>query len=101
MDSSSDARPTLEKSNSLFVRADKVGLAVWDVEYAKKLCREMSSDTQKAAAAAAEKKKKKNEREQEWDPIDTSKLEIRGVIAKGTYGTVYRGVYDGQDVAGN
>lgn len=34
-----------------------------------------------------------------WE-IDLSKLDIRYVIAQGTYGIVYRGVYDGQDVAG-
>ncbi|CAN6462830.1 unnamed protein product [Victoria cruziana] len=34
----------------------------------------------------------------EWE-IDLSKLDVKSVIAHGTYGTVYRGVYDGQDVA--
>jgi hypothetical protein len=36
---------------------------------------------------------------QEWE-IDPSKLSIKTVIARGTFGTVHRGVYDGQDVAG-
>ncbi|PKI49458.1 hypothetical protein CRG98_030150, partial [Punica granatum] len=35
---------------------------------------------------------------QEWE-IDPSKLIIKSVIARGTFGTVHRGVYDGQDVA--
>ncbi|KAF9671554.1 hypothetical protein SADUNF_Sadunf12G0059600 [Salix dunnii] len=35
---------------------------------------------------------------QEWE-IDPSKLSINTVIARGTFGTVHRGVYDGQDVA--
>ncbi|XP_015868278.3 serine/threonine-protein kinase STY13-like isoform X2 [Ziziphus jujuba] len=35
---------------------------------------------------------------QEWE-IDPSKLIIKGVIARGTFATVHRGVYDGQDVA--
>ncbi|CAN8280357.1 unnamed protein product [Cochlearia groenlandica] len=35
---------------------------------------------------------------QEWE-IDLSKLEMKPVIAHGTYGTVYRGVYAGQQVA--
>ncbi|KAJ4845377.1 hypothetical protein Tsubulata_037300 [Turnera subulata] len=35
---------------------------------------------------------------QEWE-IDPSKLLIKSVIARGTFGTVHRGVYDGQDVA--
>ena len=37
---------------------------------------------------------------QEWE-IDPSNLIIKSVIARGTFGTVHRGVYDGQDVAGN
>ncbi|CAN6556136.1 unnamed protein product [Malus baccata var. baccata] len=35
---------------------------------------------------------------EEWE-IDLAKLDIRNVIAHGTYGTVYRGAYDSQDVA--
>ncbi|XP_004241510.1 serine/threonine-protein kinase 52 [Solanum lycopersicum] len=34
----------------------------------------------------------------EWE-IDPSKLIIKTVLARGTFGTVHRGVYDGQDVA--
>lgn len=36
---------------------------------------------------------------QEWE-IDPSKLIIKSVIARGTFGTVHRGIYDTQDVAG-
>ncbi|TYI00553.1 hypothetical protein ES332_A11G142000v1 [Gossypium tomentosum] len=35
---------------------------------------------------------------EEWE-IDLAKLDIRNVIAHGTYGTVYRGLYDTQDVS--
>ncbi|KAH6757030.1 Protein kinase superfamily protein [Perilla frutescens var. hirtella] len=35
---------------------------------------------------------------QDWE-IDPSKLIIKSVLARGTFGTVHRGVYDGQDVA--
>ncbi|GJN18263.1 hypothetical protein PR202_gb05406 [Eleusine coracana subsp. coracana] len=35
---------------------------------------------------------------EDWE-IDPTKLIIKGVIARGTFGTVHRGVYDGQDVA--
>ncbi|KAI3995064.1 hypothetical protein MKX01_020836 [Papaver californicum] len=35
---------------------------------------------------------------EEWE-IDLSKLSMKDVIAHGTYGVVYKGVYDGQDVA--
>ncbi|PPD66773.1 hypothetical protein GOBAR_DD36345 [Gossypium barbadense] len=38
-------------------------------------------------------------RRQEWE-IDPSKLIIKSVIARGSFGTVHRGIYDGQDVAG-
>lgn len=37
-------------------------------------------------------------RRQEWE-IDPAKLIIKGAIARGTFGTVHRGIYDGQDVA--
>ncbi|OAY82700.1 Serine/threonine-protein kinase HT1 [Ananas comosus] len=40
---------------------------------------------------------RRTERE-EWE-IDPSKLIIKSVIARGTFGTVHRGVYDGHDVA--
>jgi hypothetical protein len=36
---------------------------------------------------------------EDWE-IDPAKLIINGVIARGTFGTVHRGVYDCQDVAG-
>jgi hypothetical protein len=36
---------------------------------------------------------------EDWE-IDPAKLIIKGVIARGTFGTVHRGVYDCQDVAG-
>lgn len=35
----------------------------------------------------------------EWE-IDPAKLIIKTVLARGTFGTVHRGIYDGQDVAG-
>ncbi|CAN7003503.1 unnamed protein product [Brassica rapa subsp. trilocularis] len=34
----------------------------------------------------------------EWE-IDPSKLIVKSVIARGTFGSVHRGIYDGQDVA--
>jgi hypothetical protein len=35
----------------------------------------------------------------EWE-IDLAKLDIHNQIAHGTFGVVYRGTYDGLDVAG-
>ena len=37
---------------------------------------------------------------QDWE-IDPNKLIIKQVIARGAFGTVHRGLYDGKDVAGN
>ncbi|XP_071710441.1 serine/threonine-protein kinase 54-like [Rutidosis leptorrhynchoides] len=39
-----------------------------------------------------------NRQRQDWE-IDPSKLVIKSVIARGSFGTVHRGVYDGLDVA--
>lgn len=47
-----------------------------------------------------EKKKVRFTEKQDWE-IDPSKLIIKQVIAPGAFGTVHRGIYDGQDVAGN
>ncbi|CAI0549609.1 unnamed protein product [Linum tenue] len=52
-----------------------------------------SKPTSMAAATAALTKDRR-----EWE-IDPSNLIIKGVIARGTFGTVHRGVYDGLDVA--
>lgn len=72
---------------NMYFRADKVDLKNWDAHLEKHLNRVWSRDTEAHA------------RKEEWE-IDLSKLEIRNEIAHGTYGTVYKGVYDGQDVAG-
>lgn len=69
-------------------RADKIDFKNWDVQLDKHLSRIFSKNTEVQA------------NKEDWE-IDLSKLEIRYVFAQGTYGTVYRGVYDGQDVAGN
>ncbi|KAI3829695.1 hypothetical protein L1987_03823 [Smallanthus sonchifolius] len=71
-----------------FLRADKIDFKSWDVQLDKHLSRVWSRDRDKEA----------NTKKEEWE-IDLAKLDIRNVIAHGTYGTVYRGVYDGQDVA--
>lgn len=56
------------------------------------------SATATAAAAAVTVPTSSRER-QEWE-IDPSKLLIKGILARGTFGSVHRGVYDGIDVAG-
>ncbi|KAH7532530.1 hypothetical protein FEM48_Zijuj04G0029900 [Ziziphus jujuba var. spinosa] len=81
-----------------YVRADQIDLKSLDEQLQRHLSR----------AWTMEKNKKREEEEnearptatrQEWE-IDPTKLIIKSVIARGTFGTVHRGVYDGQDVAG-
>ncbi|KAI7743252.1 hypothetical protein M8C21_030859 [Ambrosia artemisiifolia] len=76
-------------SKDTFLRADMIDFKSWDVQLDKHLSKVWSSDRDV---------KEVNDKKQEWE-IDLAKLDIRNVIAHGTYGTVYRGVYDGQDVA--
>ncbi|KAM7527213.1 hypothetical protein LguiB_030623 [Lonicera macranthoides] len=78
-------------NKDLFLRADKIDLKRWDnMELEKRLSRVWSRN----GSGGDDLKKKK----EEWE-IDLAKLDIRNAIAHGTYGTVYRGTYDGQDVA--
>ncbi|XP_057447470.1 serine/threonine-protein kinase STY13 isoform X1 [Lotus japonicus] len=85
-----------------YVRADQIDLKSLDEQLQRHLSR----------AWTMEKNKEKEDDEvgggggggrsarsrQEWE-IDPSKLIIKSVIARGTFGTVHRGIYDGQDVA--
>ncbi|GAB4843346.1 hypothetical protein Ancab_013312 [Ancistrocladus abbreviatus] len=73
-------------SKDMFFRADKIDLKSLDLQLEKHLSRVCSK--------AAEPQRPK----EEWE-IDLSKLELRYVIARGTYGIVYRGTYGDQDVA--
>ncbi|XP_057482859.1 serine/threonine-protein kinase STY13-like [Actinidia eriantha] len=73
-------------SKDMFFRADKIDFKSWDVQLEKHLSRVWSRD------------REVNTKKEVWE-IDLAKLDTRTVIAHGTYGTVYRGVYDGQDVA--
>lgn len=76
-------------NKDLFLRADKIDFKSWDIQLDKHLSRVISRDREVNTSTKKE----------EWE-IELSKLDIRSVIAHGTYGTVYRGIYDGQDVAG-
>lgn len=75
------------RGSTVFLRADKIDFKAWDVQLEKHLSRAWSRDTEA------------HNKPEEWE-IDLAKLDIKNVIAHGTYGTVYKGVYDGQDVAG-
>ncbi|CAB4291658.1 unnamed protein product [Prunus armeniaca] len=70
----------------VFFRADKIDFKSWDIQLEKHLSRGWARESEE------------HKQMEEWE-IDLSKLDIRHVIAHGTYGTVYRGAYDGQDVA--
>ncbi|KAJ0034541.1 hypothetical protein Pint_24774 [Pistacia integerrima] len=73
-------------SKDMFVRADKIDLKSLDMQLEKHLSWVWSRNSESQRI------------KEEWE-IDLSKLEIRNAIAHGTYGTVFRGVYDNQDVA--
>lgn len=76
-----------DSSKDMFLRADRIDLKTLDIQLEKHLSRVWSQD-------------RKVHRREEWE-IDLSNLEIRYSVAHGTFGTVYRGTYRGQDVAGN
>ncbi|VAI21554.1 unnamed protein product [Triticum turgidum subsp. durum] len=74
--------------SSDYVRADKIDLTSLDIQLEQQLNKKWGKTNIKSQGPKAD-----------WE-IDLAKLEIRHVIAQGTYGTVYRGTYDGQQVAG-
>ncbi|XP_022150280.1 serine/threonine-protein kinase HT1-like isoform X2 [Momordica charantia] len=73
-------------NKDMIFRADKIDFKNWDIQLDKHLSRAWSRDREVPA------------KKEEWE-IDLSKLDIRYVKAHGTYGTIYRGNYDGNDVA--
>ncbi|XP_020087589.1 serine/threonine-protein kinase HT1-like [Ananas comosus] len=84
-----EIKPKLKSSRSfdskdMFFRADEIDLKSFDIQLENKLNKGKGSVLQRP--------------KEEWE-IDLSKLELRYLVAQGTYGTLYRGTYDGQDVA--
>lgn len=77
-----------QSSKDMIFRADKIDLKSLDAQLEKHLSRVWSR-------SIPETKKPK----EEWE-IELAKLDLRYVVAHGAYGTVYRGTYDTQDVAG-
>ncbi|KAI3746290.1 hypothetical protein L6452_08717 [Arctium lappa] len=85
----SESRSVGSSPKNSGAQLNKIDFKSWDVQLDKHLSRVWSRDRDN---------KDVNKKKEEWE-IDLAKLDIRNVIAHGTYGTVYRGVYDGQDVA--
>lgn len=73
-------------SKDMLFRADKIDLKSLDMQLEKHLSWVWSRNESQRP-------------KEEWE-IDLSKLDMRNLIAQGTYGSVYRGTYDNQDVAG-
>ncbi|GMH25798.1 hypothetical protein Nepgr_027641 [Nepenthes gracilis] len=73
-------------AKNMYFRADKIDFKSWDIQLEKHLSRVWSRE------------REMNTKKEDWE-IDLSKLDMRSLIAHGTYGTVYKGVYDEQDVA--
>ncbi|KAA0049340.1 hypothetical protein IC582_012674 [Cucumis melo] len=73
-------------SKDMIFRADKIDLKTLDIQLEKHLSRVWSKSIE-------------NQMPKEPWEIDLSKLDIIKQIAQGTYGTVYRGKYDDQEVA--
>jgi hypothetical protein len=79
-----------QSSKDMIFRADKIDLKSLDAQLEKHLSKVWSR-----SATINDSKRPK----EEWE-IDLAKLDLRYIVAHGAYGTVYRGTYDTQDVAG-
>lgn len=106
----------MKDSSDGFVRADQIDLKSIDEQLERHLNKALTIDKKKrveeeddhvrvvthtSSATASPKFKTAafKKQKQEWE-IEPSKLIIKSVIARGTFGTVHRGLYDSQDVAG-
>ncbi|KAI9173965.1 hypothetical protein LWI28_009482 [Acer negundo] len=107
----------MKENSDGFVRADQIDLKSLDEQLERHLNRALTMEktrkrnsddnivyttsaaaTTTAVAFSSKTSFTEKKQRQEWE-IDPSKLIIKTVIARGTFGTVHRGVYDGQDVA--
>ncbi|XP_047980393.1 serine/threonine-protein kinase STY13-like isoform X1 [Salvia hispanica] len=86
LDKLGDSTNTGNTESGVLLRADMIDFKTWDVQLEKHLNRAWPRNTEART------------KPEDWE-IDLAKLDIKNAIAHGTYGTVYRGVYDAQDVA--
>lgn len=84
----------MKESSDGFVRADQIDLKSLDDQLERHLNRAWTMEKKREDGAKEERVSR-----EEWE-IDPKKLVIKTVIARGTFGTVHRGIYDGHDVAG-
>lgn len=84
-----------------FVRADQIDLKSLDEQLHRHLNRALTLEKKQQENGGKQKQDELREIpvRHGWE-IDATKLVIKSVLARGTFGTVHRGVYDGQDVAG-
>jgi hypothetical protein len=81
--------------NEMYVRADKIDFKNLDVQL-EKTRSQVWLERQRSQRSASPRPETPL---LEWE-IDLAKLDIQNQIAHGTFGVVYRGTYDGHDVAG-
>lgn len=78
-----------------YVRADMIDIKRLDEQLDKHLNRVWAMENHPDKAG----KKDTLTAKEDWE-IDPYKLVVKEVIARGAFGTVHRGLYDGQDIAG-
>ncbi|XP_057491203.1 serine/threonine-protein kinase STY13-like [Actinidia eriantha] len=96
----------MKEGNDGFVRADQIDLKSLDEQLQRHLISrawtmEKKKQEQQQQQQQQQQQDDQNQQvttRQEWE-IDPSKLVIRSIIGRGTFGTVHRGIYDGLDVA--
>ena len=102
-------QPTSAGGDAGFVRADQIDLKSLDEQLERHLSRawtmekrkeEASGGADQRGAGAGARQHSRRPRREDWE-IDPAKLVVKGVIARGTFGTVHRGIYDAHDVAGS
>ncbi|XP_078428421.1 serine/threonine-protein kinase 54-like [Wolffia australiana] len=87
----------MEGGGGGYVRADKIDLKTLDQQLERHFSRAWTMEKKKEDSGGGSGSRSRRKKE-EWE-IDPGMLIIKGVIARGTFGTVHRGIYDGHDVA--